>query len=84
MGIPVLCNAGVGDLEEQVEALKAGWVLRELEPAGYARVAGRIDDLVQLGGEGLRERSARLFALDIAVARYAEVYRALEQSRVRA
>jgi glycosyltransferase involved in cell wall biosynthesis len=53
-GLPVVCNAGVGDLDKLVEEKRVGTLLREFSPQAYLKVLHEID--VMRGDENLAER----------------------------
>jgi glycosyltransferase involved in cell wall biosynthesis len=42
-GLPVVCNAGVGDLDKLIEEERVGVLLREFNPAGYLRALNEIE-----------------------------------------
>jgi glycosyltransferase involved in cell wall biosynthesis len=42
-GLPVVCNAGVGDLDKLIEEKRVGVLLREFNPAGYLRALNEIE-----------------------------------------
>jgi glycosyltransferase involved in cell wall biosynthesis len=53
-GLPVICNAGIGDLDGIIEADRTGVLLTEFTGDAYARVLDRADAL--LGDPELHER----------------------------
>jgi glycosyltransferase involved in cell wall biosynthesis len=78
-GLPIVVNAGVGDLDRFVEQEKIGVVLRSFEPAELDRGVQFLAALSQ-GRETLRSRcaaaAARLFDLHaVGVDRYSAMYR---------
>jgi glycosyltransferase involved in cell wall biosynthesis len=44
-GLPVLCNAGIGDVDAVIEDDRVGVIFRELNAAGYERALSEIDAL---------------------------------------
>ena len=76
MGIPVICNRGVGDVAESVEGHSVGWVLDTLQVEEYDRVIANVD---QTAFDATHIRSAALaqFSLDEGVRQYAGVYQRL-------
>ncbi|HEX8887758.1 MAG TPA: glycosyltransferase [Pyrinomonadaceae bacterium] len=85
VGLPVVSNAGIGDMDELIERERVGVVLREFVEDAYktaAEKALRIAD-----DRGTRLRSARVarkyFALnEVGGARYLNVYRRLEEQQM--
>lgn len=75
-GLPVVTNAGVGDIQDLV-AEPSCIVLDELNPESYARAASRLRDLVQSSSRRsmARELAVRRFALDAALDAYDALYR---------
>lgn len=80
-GIPVISNAGVGDVEGDTAELQAGAVVKDFAEQTYADIASHVPQLLALGGAALRHRVRSKFDLSIAVARYEEVYETLERLR---
>lgn len=78
MGIPVICNSGIGDTEEQIRATNAGFILKDLSEESYEEAVACLDDILSLKGENLRERSRKIFGLEIAKALYASAYDTLD------
>ena len=44
-GLPIVCNAGVGDLDKLIDEKKVGALLREFTPHGYLQALDEIDQL---------------------------------------
>jgi glycosyltransferase involved in cell wall biosynthesis len=53
-GLPIVCNAGVGDLDKLIEEKRVGTLLREFTPHAYLKALNEID--VMRGDENLAER----------------------------
>jgi glycosyltransferase involved in cell wall biosynthesis len=74
MGVPVVCNGNVGDIDRIVEANKAGLVLNDFNPETYREVINQLPDLMQTNPDHLRQVSNDLFSLKEGVSRYQKVY----------
>ncbi len=79
-GLPVICTAGIGDVNEVLTADRVGVLVRELVPCAYAQAIQEVESLCR--EPGIRERcraSARAhFDLrNIGGHRYRSVYRNL-------
>jgi glycosyltransferase involved in cell wall biosynthesis len=76
MGIPVICNGGIGDTEEIVRQSITGIICNEFNNVAYDKA---IDDFFAnaelRNGSRLREKSIELFGLKMGVKKYAAVYR---------
>ena len=77
MGVPLVCNAGIGDCDRLIAETGAGLVLEELARKGYVEVAGQLDRLVEIPGPQLRAVAERFFSLESAVVKYDSVSEAL-------
>lgn len=82
MGVPLVCNPGVGDVEGQVTALNAGFIVDLKSDDDIEYCASRLNSLKSFGGEQLRNNAYYLLDLHIANNRYAEVYRKLKNKFV--
>ncbi|MFT3909267.1 MAG: glycosyltransferase [Ferruginibacter sp.] len=74
MGIPVITNAGVGDVKEIVEKYDAGIVLNDLSESGMkAAVAKIIADPV-FDAKRIEQGASEIYSLENAVLAYKKVY----------
>ncbi len=76
MGIPVITNSGVGDVETIVEKYNSGVVLKKLEQEDYQHYAEILKSL-QFDPQKIREGAIQYYHLDAAVQKYLKVYRQL-------
>lgn len=74
MGIPLICNYGVGDLEEFFEILNAGTIINCNSDEDFVKVVDNLLYLKSLGGNHLREKSKKWFSLELADIKYKLVY----------
>jgi glycosyltransferase involved in cell wall biosynthesis len=76
MGIPLICNSGVGDTDWVVEEYHSGVVLRGFEEAQYQK---GIEDLLQgnFNAADIRRGADSYFSLKQGAARYLSIYQSL-------
>lgn len=77
-GIPVICNAGVGDVAEQVRLLGAGRVVDPSSDAELSAAVAGLDDIATMGGGRLRDAARKVLGLEVAAMRYQAVYAGLQ------
>ncbi len=75
MGLPVVTNAGVGDVDAIVAQSGAGVFVERFDKAAYGKALDAINALPRRGQEW-RQRARRWFDLDSGVAAYDAIYRA--------
>jgi glycosyltransferase involved in cell wall biosynthesis len=80
LGIPVISNAGVGDVDEVMADLDAGIVIDLADPAAYAKIAFQVENIIEKGGERLRKVARKRFGLEVAEVSYRQIYAALEKN----
>lgn len=78
-GVPVICNAGVGDVDEQVRALDAGQVIDPGSETELAAAAALLPEIAKHGGDRLRTAARKILGLELAATRYREVYSRLDK-----
>jgi glycosyltransferase involved in cell wall biosynthesis len=76
-GLPVVCNSGVGDVEQIVSGLRAGRVLPDLSSETLDAAADRVETLLNLDRRTIREQSRALHDRSIALDRYQKLYERL-------
>jgi len=74
MGIPLVCNAGVGDTDTLVKKYNAGYVLKSLNQNDYLALVQEIN-LESFSLNRLREAAIDYASLDVGIHRYSNVYK---------
>ena len=75
MGIPVITNAGVGDVEEITTKYNAGIVIKELNPVEYEKAASVIAAGKTFNKEEIISGAKEYYDLENAIQKYFSVYR---------
>ena len=79
-GLPVVCNAGVGDVDEVIEGDRVGVVLRDFDDESFARALAAVEALRAEGDLSGRARASaeRRFDIErVGGAKYRRIYRRL-------
>jgi hypothetical protein len=79
LGVPVISNVGIGDVEQITRELDAGGVFDLADPAAMAQVVEDLDLICQKGGKRLRDRARPKLGLEVAARAYRDVYRSVER-----
>lgn len=74
MGIPVITNAGVGDVEEITTKYNAGIVLKDLNPNEYQKAAEIISKENHFNKEEIINGAKEYYDLEKAIRKYLKVY----------
>ncbi len=74
MGIPVITNAGVGDVERIVEKYSAGIILKDFSQAELKRAADSIAKGPSFDKVGIRNGAKEFYELGNAVKKYQKIY----------
>lgn len=77
MGLPVVTNAGIGDVEVDVSRFRGGVVVHRFTPDEYARVLAEMTTMLARPRSELRDLSREVYALEGAVESYVKIYHAL-------
>ena len=80
LGIPVISNAGVGDVDQITRDLDAGAVIDLNDARAIYKLVSELDTIRGKGGPGLRTRARERFGLEVAEASYLQVYAELERA----
>ncbi|HWS56713.1 MAG TPA: glycosyltransferase [Pyrinomonadaceae bacterium] len=86
-GLPVVCNAGIGDVDAVVESERVGVIVRELGRESYGRALSAVEELRREGGleERCRDAAARRFDLEtVGGESYRRLYRRVLGARAAA
>jgi glycosyltransferase involved in cell wall biosynthesis len=77
MGIPIICNAGVGDNDYIMAQSKVGALISVCDNNQYKKVLIGMDDLLSIPKENIRTVALQMFSLEDGIRMYNEVYKAL-------
>lgn len=75
MGIPVVCNAGVGDSDTIVKKYNAGWVVEEFEENEYERISTSINLNNTINRTQLIEDAKSVFDLEFGAQTFYNSYK---------
>ena len=77
MGIPVICNANVGDLDIFFKEQELGILIKEFTREEYVNAVEKIEELKHISKEQLRQTACNLFSLDEGIKKYFNIYKNL-------
>lgn len=80
LGIPVISNAGVGDVDQITRDLDAGAVIDLNDAQAFDHLAATLDQIHAKGGLSLRARARERFGLEVAELSYRQVYTELDRT----
>lgn len=84
MGIPIVCNSGVGDVETIVKSSNTGVVINEFSDYELENAAKQILEFPK--GEELRQRAEKVinfFSLEEGIERYGQVYKEILFNKIK-
>lgn len=77
MGIPVVCNSGVGDVDRIVRDTQSGLLVEKFDDEEYDKVISQLDSLLTIEPEKLRAAAEKYYSLEEGVQRYLSIYNKL-------
>ncbi|MDD2634516.1 MAG: glycosyltransferase [Bacteroidales bacterium] len=77
MGIPIICNANVGDIDKFVPENNLGVMIDSFDTEALNKTCKEIDNLTKINKKHLRTVAVDLFSLDKGVKEYLSVYKNL-------
>lgn len=80
-GLPIIANSGVGDVEQTVDKLESGVVIREFSEESYVSALKRLQSL-EGSAEDRRQRAMPLFDTEVGVEEYDRIYRRLSLAQL--
>lgn len=73
-GIPLICNSGVGDVEQIVEDTNCGICITDFSQIQISRVCNKLDELLLINKESLRDGALKYYSLKEGIRLYNEIY----------
>ena len=77
MGVPVVCNTGVGDVEEIVTSTNSGLLVHHFQENDYLQVITNLPGLISRPPTDFRNAAIQWYSLESGINRYFEVYQAI-------
>jgi glycosyltransferase involved in cell wall biosynthesis len=77
MGVPVICNSNVGDIDKFVPENNLGILISELNQTGFEQAITQIDKILKIDSVHLRSIAQELFSLQTGSERYLKIYKTL-------
>lgn len=74
MGIPVICNSGVGDVEEVVTASNSGFIIHDFSRGSFEKAAEAIPALMNLEPAAIRQAVKEIYSLQNGIELYRKSY----------
>jgi hypothetical protein len=84
MGLPVIANAGVGDVEHIICSSGTGAVVQHFNEEEYQKVVSTIDELLDIPKTQLLKTAEEFYSLETGVQRYHDVYMKLARTSFKA
>ncbi len=80
LGIPIICNKGIGDTDLIIRKYEAGTIVNEFNEQEYDRAVSEIDKFSTDAAIRIRKGAEEFYALEKGVAQYESVYLKLMNS----
>jgi len=78
MGIPIICNAGIGDTDEIINKNQTGFVIHEFSNKTFDEVLENVNYLLSISPEKIRNVAIENFSLESGIEKYNEVYKKIQ------
>jgi glycosyltransferase involved in cell wall biosynthesis len=78
MGIPIICNTGIGDTDKIIESSHAGVVIKNFSDDEYMNAIDKASALLETGTETIRAGAEKYYSLTSGIELYKKVYERLE------
>ena len=77
MGIPLITNSGVGDVEMIVERYNSGIVIQEFNEQEFTEAAQKIASGLSFNNNSIRQGAKEFYSLETAVEKYISIYNSI-------
>lgn len=77
MGIPVITNSGVGDVEKIVNKYNSGIIVKDFSDKSFSEVANIVASGKSFDKAAIRKGAVEFYALPEAIERYRKVYKTI-------
>ncbi len=81
MGIPLICNAGVGDTDAIVALSGCGYVIENFNSENYQQAINKLNELVQIDKATIRAGAIKYYSLTNGVTSYNSIYESVASNK---
>ena len=74
MGLPVIANSGVGDVDQIINDTNSGILVEGFTEVAYKEAINQIDELLNIPVSTLQDAAKKYYSLEEGVNRYSQVY----------
>lgn len=74
LGIPVITNGGVGDMQEIIVGNNAGFITDDFSDESFSKIITQVKKGAQFSKEKIREAAGNIYSLDNAIKAYTRIY----------
>lgn len=74
MGLPVIANSGVGDVDSIIKDTQSGLLVEEFTDEAYQKAVSQIDELLEIPTEKLQAAAKKYYSLEEGVEKYNAIY----------
>ncbi len=74
MGIPVVCNAGVGDVAEIVNSTQSGLLVNDFSKESFQNTIAQLPAIIKFPKQHFRDAALAWYSLETGIERYYSVY----------
>lgn len=74
MGIPIICNAGIGDTDEIIRKFNSGKIVEKFSQSGYLSIVDDIEKVVKLNKNSIVDGAHQIYSLEQGINKYAYIY----------
>lgn len=74
LGVPVICNTGVGDTDYVVSKYKSGLLVSSFDTKTYDNIISQFHLLEEFDAASIRRGAIKFFSLEEGIRRYSDVY----------
>ncbi len=78
LGIPIICNANVGDTDTIINNTGTGFVINEFSDAAYDNAVSSIEVLLEIPEQRIKEAAEKYYSLERGIEKYNKIYEQLK------
>lgn len=83
MGLPLITNANVGDMDRIVSSSGTGIIINDFSEQSYLSAVAQMDDLLLIPKERMYQAAQDFYSLEMGVQRYDAIYRSIADQQLK-
>jgi len=74
MGLPVICNSGIGDVDNIINSSATGYIIKDFTDECFDEAINKLDDFLTISKKHISEQGKKIYSIEEGRLKYLNIY----------